>query len=472
LNREIEGYASATSINKGEAISLYVKTVNPTYTISVYRVGWYGGSGGRLVHTSPKLNRFAQPACEHDVNTHRVECNWQNPYVITANNPAISSDWPSGVYLAKLVGSSGKQSYIIFVVRDDNRASDILFQTSVTTYAAYNPWTDIPNPSYLSATDPLYLKFMNYSSYTTPQADKVSFNRPYQFVNPSTGRQLKGAGFFLEWESSMVRFLEREGYDVSYNTNIDTHAMPGSLLNHKAFLSVGHDEYWSKEIRDNVEAARNAGVNLAFFGANAAYWQIRLEPSNSSNGNKPNRNIAAYRFNFTNDPVYLANPASQLVTRLWRDLPIPRPEAALVGMQFIYNTLDLDMVISDCSSALSNGTKSPANATVRLQSGDKLTGMLGYEVDAVVPSSPKNVQVLSKTPFVCTNTSFPFCDGVTPQYANSTYYIAPNGAKVFAAGSMYWNWGLDDGGPLAGARVNENVKTITRNVLNALISPP
>jgi hypothetical protein len=341
-------------------------------------------------------------------------------------------------------------------VRDDSRVSDFLFQSSVTTYNTYNQWSDVKDANG---------KFINYGSYTVPQASKVSFNRPYQYQNPENSRIQNGAGFFFEWESSMSRFMEREGYDVTYNTNIDTHANGGQLLNHKAFLSVGHDEYWSKEIRDNVEAARNAGVNLAFLGANAAYWQIRLEPGSAASGGAANRNVVAYRYQWALDPAYLANPQSPLVTRLWRDLN--RPEAALIGVQYLYNSLDLDMVISDCTSPLCNGTVSPSNPALRLQPGDTLFKMLGYEVDAVAPSSPANIQIIATSPFTCLNSAS--CVLNSTLYSHMTYYVAPSGAKVFATGSMNWNFGVDNGSPYANGRVNENVKTITRNVFNGFI---
>src|SRR5258707_80835 len=82
-----------------------------------------------------------------------------------------------------------------------------------------------------------------------------------------------GAGNFFGglWEFNMVRFLEREGYDVTYSTDLDTHENGSDLLNHKAFIIVGHDEYWSWQMRDNVEAARGMGINLGFFSANTAY---------------------------------------------------------------------------------------------------------------------------------------------------------------------------------------------------------
>jgi hypothetical protein len=217
-DHEIEGYASATSVNRGDGINLFVSTADASYSIEIYRMGWYGGAGGRRV-LGPVLQRgIAQSAPIVNSRTRQVECDWVEPYVLHTSD-SDPKEWVSGVYLAKLTAShSGKQSYIIFVVRDEKRTSDLLFQTSVTTYQAYNSWG-------------------GYSLYSKPRATHVSFNRPY--------RDGHGSGQFTAWESRMLRFLEREGYDVTYATDIDSHERGELLTMHKGFLSVGHDEYWS-----------------------------------------------------------------------------------------------------------------------------------------------------------------------------------------------------------------------------------
>src|SRR5262249_21293208 len=84
------------------------------------------------------------------------------------------------------------------------------------------------------------------------------------------------------FEYPMVRFLEREGYDVTYATDIDLHSPPptGLLTNRAAFLSVGHDEYWSKPMHDNLSAARDSGKHVAFFSGNSVWWIINVLQSN------------------------------------------------------------------------------------------------------------------------------------------------------------------------------------------------
>src|SRR4051794_17523973 len=108
---------------------------------------------------------------------------------------------------------------------------------------------------------------------------KVSYNRPFRTRVDS----MHGIDFIKDWvlnaEYPMVRFLERNGYDVSYSTGVDTDRAGALLLTHKVFLSVGHDEYWSSRQRTNVEVARNAGIHLAFFSGNEVYWKMRWESS-------------------------------------------------------------------------------------------------------------------------------------------------------------------------------------------------
>jgi hypothetical protein len=126
------------------------------------------------------------------------------------------------------------------------------------------------------------------------------------------------------------------------------------------------------------------------------------------------------------------------------------------------------MKIDNCSGPLCNGTVSPTNAGLRLQAGDKLLGMLGYEVDAVIPGvSPAAIETIAASPFVCPAT-YPGCDG-SIKLSHMTTYTAASGAKVFATGSMNWNWGLDNVGPYGNARVNTNVQQITRNVFDSFV---
>src|SRR6266850_975931 len=229
VGNQIKGYASATSVNQGESITFHV-TVNPVqnYTMDVYRMGWYQGLGGRLIQSIGPLQGVAQPACPVDAATGLIECDWTASYTLT-----VPTSWTSGVFMVQLTNAQGYQSYIPFVVRDDARRADLLFQQAVTTYQASNNYPDdrVTGKSLYASN--------SYGANTvtgTPRAVKVSWNRPYTAH--------RGSGQFLEWEAYFVRWLERSGYDVKYSTDLDTHENSARLLESKAFLSVGHDGYW------------------------------------------------------------------------------------------------------------------------------------------------------------------------------------------------------------------------------------
>lgn len=451
-NREIEGYASRTSVNRGESLNLFVNTAEASYTIDVYRMGWYEGAGARLILGGIQRTGRRQPMPDQDPATGLIECDWTDPYVLTMDDPNDPTKWVSGVYLAKLTaGTSGRQSYIVFVVREDARPSEYLFQASVTTYQAYNNWGG----------KSLYA----FNSADGRPAHRVSFNRPYAISPNPLATSGNGAGDFLTtnsvpptdpaspagWECNMVRWLEREGYDVTYSTSLDTHADPTLLLAHKVWLSVGHDEYWTWEMRVNVERALAHGVSLAFFSGNVSYWQVRIEPSRSAR--EPNRTIVSYKDEaMREDPYALdGDPTNDhLVTVRWREPPVNRPEEALIGVMYDGNPVDQDIVIRDETHWVLSGTG--------LRAGERLPGLLGYEVDRQFGYAPSGTAIVAHSPYQVGQDTF---------YADMIVYRHPGGASVFAAGSIQWSWGLDDfNAPrLRTPRLHPAVQHMTRNVL-------
>ena len=426
-NGEIEGYASLTSAAPGETIRFYVRANDPHYTIEIFRMGWYGGMGGRRMTQAVRRASVTQPMPSPDPATGLIECNWGDPYLFV-----IPNDWVSGVYLAKLTGQpGGLGAYIIFVVRSTpDRAARFVVQTSATTYQAYNDWGG---------------KSLYSFNSIGGRAFKVSFNRPYV---PNAG-----AGDFLYGgEYSAVRFLEREGYDVTYTTDLDTHERGADLLRAAGFIDIGHDEYWTWQMRDAVEYARDAGVNLAFLSANTCYWQIRLEPSPISG--EPDRTIAAWKEDaLTRDPVLLDGDPSNdhLATTLWRNAPVFRPEDEMIGTMYTYATIRTDLVIGDTSHWVFDNSG--------LKSGDHLPMLLGYEVDRSTVTSYPGTIVLTHSPFTQ-------ADG-TPNESNMTIYTAHSGATVFATGTIYWCLGLDDfnAAERLYAPPSAPAQQITRNVL-------
>jgi hypothetical protein len=454
--REIEGYASATSVNRGETIDLFINTRAPHYTLEVFRMGWYQGLGARRVAGPVKVSGTEQPMPDTDPATGLADCAWVNPFVLATATPNDPDGWHSGVFLARLTaGDSGAQSYILFVVRDDHRHADLLVQLSVTTYQAYNPWGG----------KSLY----KWGSSGRERAAKVSFNRPYaaNAQNPAAAVGM-GAGEFLTnlqphpdvykvsnagWDCNMVRWLEREGFDLAYGTNLDTHARPALLLNCRAWLSIGHDEYWSWEMRRHVEAARDAGVNLGFFSANSAYWQVRFEPSAASG--TADRVMVCHK-KASRDPAVADRIDASHATDKWRSAAVDQPEDALIGVMYAGDPVDADIVIEAADHWVFDGTG--------LEPGSVLPGLLGYEVDAVQGRSPPGLQVLAVSPWTA------LTDAARQGFAHMSVYTAPSGAVVFATGSIQWAWGLDDHNApaLRSSRLSPAAQQITHNVLARL----
>ena len=236
-----------------------------------------------------------QPACKNDTApTGLIDCgNW-----------AVSASWAvpstavSGLYLAHLVrNDTGGSSLIPFVVRNDASHSDILFQTSDETWQAYNTYGG----------NSLYQCSVQLPRRGAPRPTRAPPKCP------TTGRGTRrwmttAASWFMYTEYPMIRFLEANGYDLSYTSGLDM-SQPGaaSLITHKIFMSTGHDEYWSGHQRANVEAARDAGVNLAFFSGNEVFWKTRWEPS-IDGSNTPSRTLVAYKETHYDTPTDPQDP--------------------------------------------------------------------------------------------------------------------------------------------------------------------
>src|SRR5438552_476944 len=275
----------------------------------------------------------------------------------------------------------------------------------------------------------------------TTRAVNVSFDRPYAD---------QGSGQLLSFELQLVRWLENKGYDVTSSTDVDTHANGAELLRHKGFFSAGHDEYWTKEMYDAAQNARDAGVSLAFFGANAVYWQARFE---TSAGGVANRVLVCYK-NASIDPVQ-----GPTTTVLWRDRLLNRPEQGLIGVMFTSEVAtgnNVPYVVTNSSHWTYQGTG--------FNDGDSVAGIVGYEMDRLMPNYPApnaiSQTLLSNSPFI--NTS-----GVA-DYANSSIYQAPSKAWVFATGTMSWSWALDN--TKTSVQVDPRIQRTTANVLSAFLT--
>ena len=422
----IQGFATDISVDVGHTIDFKVDTDASDYSITIYRTGYYGGDGARQVATvtpSAALPQ-TQPQCITDVTTELYDCgNW-----------AVSASWQvpstavSGVYFARLQRTDNNDaSMITFIVRDDASHSDVVFQTDDPTWQAYNTYggSDF------------------YEGAANGRAYQVSYNRPVLTRNGTGGRD-----FYFANEYPLVRFLEKNGYDVSYIAGVDTDRHGDLLTNHKTFVSAGHDEYWSGAQRANVEAARDAGVNLMFLSGNEMYWRTRYEPSADAGGT-PYRTLVCYKETWANAKI---DPSSEW-TGTWRD---PRfapqsagagePENALTGTAYMSNFTDLPITVSAAEGKLRlwRGT---ALATMSTGAAELAPHTVGYESDEDLDngSRPDGLIHLSTTtgsvPQYLQDFGTTVAAGTTTHHL--TMYRAASGALVFGAGTVQWTWGLD-----------------------------
>src|SRR5688572_4439052 len=363
----IQGFATDISVDQGQTVSFKVSTPANAYRLDIYRLGYYGGLGARRVATvlpSASLPQN-QPACVSEPSTGLVDCgNWG-----VSASWTVPSDAVSGVYLAKAIRTdTGGASHIVFIVRDDDAQSDVLFQASDATWHAYNSYGG--NSFYTGA--------------PAGRAYKVSYNRP--FNNRGLGGGVRES-FLFSSEYPMIRWLEANGYNVSYSTNVDTQRRGAEILEHDVFLSVGHDEYWSAQQRTAVENARGSGVNLAFFSANEVFWKTRWESSIAGPATT-NRTLVSYKETHANAKI---DPQANVWTGTWRDPRFSppadggRPENALTGQLFMVNGIRHDAITVPAADGRLRFWRNTSIATLPLgQEATLPLGTLGYEWDVDV----------------------------------------------------------------------------------------
>jgi hypothetical protein len=472
----IQGFGHDISINRGETIHFKIKTDSTDYRIDIYRLGYYGGLGARLVdQIAPSVPLpQQQPEGLRDPETLLFDCgNW-----------AVSASWQapveatSGIYVARLVrqdaephgsawradnsrmppagqppalahayGALGhgrlrnalrepRASHVYFVVRDDEGHSDILFQTADTAWQAYNRYGGHCTYSRLDPEHPR-------QHGGPPRAYKVSYNRPFET------RHFRAVNMVFNGEYPFVRFLEANGYDVSYTTGVDSDRRGELIRNHRLFLSVGHDEYWSADQRRHVEAARDNGVHLGFFSGNEVFWKTRWEAGIDGDG-ASHRTLVCYKETHDNAKI---DPLPDVWTGTWRDSRAfnpegPQPENALTGTIFTVNAWRNDPLIVPAEYSHLRFWRNTQVAT--LAPGERavlLKGLLGHEWDEDIDNGfrPPGLMRLSET----TIDNVPYIQDFGSVYDSGTathhltLYRHASGALVFGAGTVQWGWGLD-----------------------------
>ncbi|MEU7019234.1 N,N-dimethylformamidase beta subunit family domain-containing protein [Streptomyces sp. NPDC046203] len=423
------GYTDRVSVLPGEECGLYVSTTAPSFRVSAFRIGWYGGDEARLVWRSGRVPGRVQAQPRLVPATRTVHAGWRRTLGLD------TTGWPEGAYLLRLDSQDGHQRHVPLIVRSARGAGRTVLMHAPATWQAYNRWG-----GYSLYQGP----FGNYDTRSLA----VSFDRPYD---------LDGAEKFLAYERAAVVLAERLGIPLAYTTGVDVHRSPEVLVGAAAVVCLGHDEYWTPQQREHVTRARDAGTNLAFLGANTCFRRVRLEPD----GARPGRTVVCYKSSCRSDPLYASQPS--LVTTDFRTAPAPDPESSLTGVLYEGYPTDAPYVVHAADHWVYEGTK--------VRRGDGFAHLVGVEYDRVTPGPtvPGPLEITAHSPLVCKKSR---------SHSDSAYYTAKSGAGVFATGTMRWVEALMAGTPDGGrdhgmdARTRAFATRTTENLLRAFAEGP
>lgn len=435
----VEGYVSEQDVAPGDQERFYVNAPGARWVrVELFRLGWYQGLGGRLIKRSPRLRAERQTPCTHDSRTGLTQCGWHPTWSLRLPRSLVS-----GVYVGKLVASTGAQRYTLFVVRGA-RPGAMVAQISTATYEAYNDYGG----------DSLYPAALPVGVTGSHQGVEVSYDRPYDTAT--------GAGQLFSRDIAMVRFLERSGYPLTYTTDVGVDLHPDELRGARAVVDIGHSEYWSQRAHDAYAAARDHGVNLAFFTSDTMGWRVRYAPagSSSSEAGRSDHVIIGYKEHVARDPDQslpsgrFPDGGASITATKYENCITPRVGPS-TGVP-VYSYYSWAPTLRP--SWLFAGTGFTA--------GSSVPGILGYELDRIAPSPPRGLVIVGS--------GHATCQGSIAQsnVAHSVLYRAGSGALVFSAGTMGWQLGLSpvpSTSPDAPRAPDPRLVRLTRNLLGRML---
>lgn len=386
----VRGYGGVMSLAPGQVLPLHLSGKDHAARLDVFRMGLRDATH---LLTVPKVTFTSQLEARPDPTDGLIVEDWAVSYRMK-----IPNAWQSGVYLIKMTGTSGGQSYIIFVVRA-TAPTPLMVVLPTMTYQAYNDYGG----------DDLY----GWDGGPSPRAYAVSFDRPFnhQF----------GAGLFFRLDFPLIVWLEDHGYDPTYITDLDLDHDPALIAGAKTVVFSGHSEYWTGAMRDTMDQSSANGTGLVFFGSNQAFWQVRLGPNTDG---RPDRVIVCYK-SPTLDPVTANDPGA--TTTRFEDPPILRPPKDLMGLEY-------GGIVDGIAPMVVGSGMTTFAPDLGLHVGQLLPGLVADEIDQV-PRGFTGV-VLGATPILVEEHP-----GMV--IAGAALWISPSGGRVFDAGTFDFSWGLD-----------------------------
>lgn len=346
----------------------------------------------------------------------------------------VDPDLRSGLYRAVFGPVRTQTSTAYFAVRRAGPPrAPALLSVPFATWQAYNQ-AGVPGMSI-------------YWTEQPTRASSISFDRPGGGPTPE------------QWELPMMRWLRARGLDVDYCSNLDLHLYPSVVEGYRLLIIAGHDEYWTWQMRDTVESFVARGGNLAIFGANTCWWQMRLD--------EQGRTMTCYRDALADPVVKAGRP--ELATVEWSSAPVCRPENTMTGLSYRLG--------AGCWEPMAAMTKEMYTARFAghwvfegtgLADGDQFgLGSLGYETDAAEIEDCGGVpRITGRDGTPASFTVLATADlrhwAAYGQGGAATMGVFTSGrGKVFNAGTVNWGAALDD--PV--------VARITSNVLDRFTGP-
>lgn len=430
------GYANRLSCVAGEEISFHLSSTADSVRIVIERQG----GKNETVFEKDAIKCSVQPIPDRASSD---GCNWPAAFAMT-----IPAEWRSGCYVATLTAKhDGKdiRSTLQFVVRSAKPGQDtkILLQLSTNTYNAYTNWGG----------HSLY----SYHDRDGLQGHRVSFDRPLQSQ-------------YANWELPFVRWAENNGYVLDYAVNSDLEFHPEILKGYRLVLSVGHDEYWSAPMRDNLEKYIADGGNVAFFSGNTCCWQVRSE----DNG----RALTCWKQWYNVDPLFRQGD-HKLLSTAWSHHLIGRPENQLTGVGFLWGGYHKShgQFMDGAASFIVHRPDHWLLQGTELKSGDRFGGkdtIVGYECDGCQMTwkdglpfpthkdgTPKSFTIVGTCPARWAPGDSLWYDRFPKDRVGAAVLgTYTQGGTVVTAGSTDWAHGLRGNDPA--------VIRITKNVLDRL----
>ena len=403
-------YLDKTSVSCGDKVTIRASSYNtwlPDYekgprTFEALRIGWYQGSGAKVVWSAASFNLKRQRIPFATSATRMIETSWKPSALFE-----VGKDWKPGLYLIISISPSGRlEGSAPLIVRSPLGSSPLVLVHSTLTWSAYNTFGG---------------RSLYFGPGATAIARRAERSRVSSMDRPIVG---SGAEHIHRDAISLVQFMEKQGLSVDQIADTDLDQWPSIAKSYNGIVYSGHAEYWTRRQLEATIAARNAGVNVAILGGNTAYWQTRIQASPLGSY----RRVIEYR-SATEDPVI--DPSQ--VTLQFSDKRVNSPGWMLTAGEksgvHVYGSI----------SAVDVPTwlNIPANTVLRGWASES-----EIERRSATPSEPTNVHVLLSGTMTLRDPKTATAAIPLHPTQESVWYTTPSGAAVFNAGISMWSCDL------------------------------